>query len=197
MSTTAPLHATLAIPKAGRSVTLETVFYVSQIIASVAVVGSLIYLGLQVRYAERAQRGLMQQARADRTSNGSLAVAGSELARIWMKGGAGDADLTPLEITQWLMMTRAAFLSGEDSVLQYKAGLLSKETYDTYVAAVHVHFARPGWRAAWKMQRMTFGPEFRAFCDRILKQVPVAPAGDSVAEWNALVQAERAGSAKA
>lgn len=176
--------------------TLEDVFYVSQTVASVAVVGSLIYVGLQVRYAERAQRGLMQQARADRTSAGSLTVAGSELARIWMKGGAGDADLTPLEITQWLMMTRAAFLSGEDSVLQYRAGLLSKETYDTYVAAVHVHLARPGWRAAWKMQRMTFGPEFRAFCDAILNRVPVTPAGDGVAEWNALVRAEQPAGSK-
>ena len=34
--------------------TLEEAFYLSQTVASVAVVGSLIYLGLQVRYAERA-----------------------------------------------------------------------------------------------------------------------------------------------
>ena len=31
------------------------------------------------------------------------------------------------------MMARSAFLSGEDSVIQYKAGLLSKQTYDTYM----------------------------------------------------------------
>lgn len=173
--------------------TLENVFYISQTIASVAVVGSLIYVGLQVRYAERSQRGLMQQARADRTSMASLTAAGPELARIWMKGVAGDADLTPLELTQWLMMARSAFLSGEDSVLQYKAGLLSKETFDTYVAGARFHLARPGFRAAWKMQRATFGPEFRSFADSILHDVPVAPAPDSLAEWKALVQAGRAG----
>jgi hypothetical protein len=50
----------------GRHVTLETIFYISQIPASAAVVGSLIYVGLQVRYAERSQRGLIQQARAER-----------------------------------------------------------------------------------------------------------------------------------
>jgi hypothetical protein len=174
-------------------VTLEEVFYISQTIASVAVVGSLIYVGLQVRYAERSQRGLMQQARADRTSVGSLTVAGSELARIWMKGGAGDADLTPVELTQWLLLTRSAFLSGEDSILQYKTGLLSKETYDTYVAGVRFYMAKPGFRAAWKMQRTHFGPEFRAFGDAILSEVTVAPEVDSLAEWNALVRAERAG----
>ena len=169
--------------------TLEDIFYISQIIASVAVVCSLIYVGLQVRYAERSQRGMMQQARADRTSAGSLTVADPELARIWLKGGAGDADFTPVEFTQWLMLTRSAFLSGEDSILQYKAGLLSKETYDTYVAGVRFYMTRPGFRAAWKVHRMQFGPEFRDFGDTILNEVPVAPEVDGLAEWNALVPA--------
>jgi hypothetical protein len=174
-------------------VTLEDVYYISQSIASVAVVGSLIYVGLQVRYAERSQRGQMQQARADRASAASLTGASAELARIWMKGGAGDADLTPIEFTQWLLLTRAAFLSGEDSVLQYKAGLLSKETYDTYVAGVRFYMAKPGFRGAWKLQRMQFGTAFRAFGDSMINEVSVAPAVDSLAEWNALVQAERTG----
>lgn len=45
--------------------TLEQIFYLSQSVASVAVVGSLIYLGLQVRSAERSQRSIMQQGRED------------------------------------------------------------------------------------------------------------------------------------
>lgn len=172
--------------------TLEHVFYISQIIASVAVVGSLIYVGFQVRYAERSQRGLMQQARADRTSIGSLTVASPELASVWLKAMAGNADLTPLELTQWLLMTRSAFLSGEDSVLQYRAGLMSKETYDTYVAGVRFYMTNPGMRAAWKIHRMQFAPEFRAFGDTMVKEVSVAPPRDMLAEWNALVRAERA-----
>jgi len=35
--------------------TLEEIFYASQSVASIAVVGSLIYLGLQVRAADRSQ----------------------------------------------------------------------------------------------------------------------------------------------
>jgi len=48
------------------NMTLEQIFYLSQSVASVAVVGSLIYLGLQVRSAECSQRAIMQQGRADR-----------------------------------------------------------------------------------------------------------------------------------
>jgi hypothetical protein len=66
--------------------TLEQIFYLSQSVASVAVVGSLIYLGLQVRSAERGQRAIMQQGRADRASNAALAIASPELARVFQKG---------------------------------------------------------------------------------------------------------------
>jgi hypothetical protein len=90
-------------------------------------------------------------------------------------------------------MARALFLSGEDSVLQYKAGLMTKETYGTYVTGVRFHLARPGFRAAWKMQRAAFGPEFRNFVDAILNEIPVTPAADMLAEWNALVREERGG----
>jgi hypothetical protein len=65
---------------------LEQIFYLSQTIASVAVVGSLVYLGLQVRAGDRNQRALMQQGRAARASQASLATARPELARIWRKG---------------------------------------------------------------------------------------------------------------
>ena len=170
--------------------TLERISELSQAIASFAVVGSLIYLGLQVRYAERSQRALMQQARADRTSTGSLAVAAPELARIWMKSGAGDTDFTPEELTQWLMLARSSFLSGEDSILQYRAGMISQDTYETYVAGARFFLSRPGFRAAWKMQRMQFGSEFRTFADKIISEVPVAPAADALAEWSELVRAE-------
>jgi len=73
---------------------LEHIFYVSQSIAAVAVIASLLYLAQQVRQAERVQRATMQQGRADRTSQAALAVASSELVRVLQKGMAGDTELT-------------------------------------------------------------------------------------------------------
>jgi hypothetical protein len=46
-------------------------------------VGSLIYLGLQVRASDRGQRSIMQQGRADRVSKSAMAVAAPELATVW------------------------------------------------------------------------------------------------------------------
>jgi hypothetical protein len=67
----------------------------------------------------------MQQGRADRVAQSSLMAADPGLARIFQKGAAADTDFTPEEFMQWTMICRALFISGEDSFLQHKAGLLS------------------------------------------------------------------------
>jgi hypothetical protein len=171
---------------------LEQVFYLSQSIASIAVVGSLIYLGLQVRGAERSQRAMMQQGRADRSSNASLTVANSELARVWQKGTDGDPSLTRDELTQWLLLCRSAFLSGEDSFLQYKAGALDQYAFDSYCAGVRSYMGRPGFRAAWSLLGSQFGKEFRAFVDMQVSATSPESVVDIHAEWQKLVLAEKA-----
>jgi hypothetical protein len=83
-----------------QTMSLEQIFYLSQSVASVAVIGTLIYLGLQVRAAERSQRAIMQQGRADRAAHGALDLSDPDMARIFQKGAAGDARLTRKEFTQ-------------------------------------------------------------------------------------------------
>ena len=169
---------------------LEDIFYLSQSVASVAVVGSLIYLGLQVRSTERSQRAIMQQGRADRTSHGSIAIASPELARVFHKGSAGHADLTREEFTQWTMICRALFLSAEDSFLQYEAGQLDQKAFDSYVAGVHFLMKSPGMRAAWKLSAGQFGSDFGDFVTVLVEQTPVAQGPDAYAQWQQLVRAE-------
>jgi hypothetical protein len=145
---------------------LEQIFYLSQSIASIAVVGSLIYLGLQVRGADRSQRAVMQRGRADRASNAALTVANGELARVWQ--------------------------SGEDSYLQHKARTLDQAAFDSYCAGVRSYMSRPGFRAGWRLLASQFGKEFCAFVEAQIAAAPIASHVDIYAEWQKLVQAERA-----
>jgi hypothetical protein len=174
--------------------TLEEIFYASQSIASVAVVGSLIYLGFQVRAADRSQRAIMQQGRADRASNASLTVAGAELAKVWEKGMAADPTLTREEVTQWLLLCRAAFLSGEDSFLQYRAGALDQAAFDSYCAGVRSYMSRAGFRAAWKISAGQFGKDFRDFVDAQVAAAPILPNVDVYSIWQNALQTQEGGS---
>jgi hypothetical protein len=171
--------------------TLEEIFYASQSVASIAVVGSLIYLGLQVRGADRSQRAIMQQGRADRASKASLTVAGTELARIWEKGMAGDTTLTREEVTQWLLLCRAAFLSGEDSFLQYRAGALNQAAFDSYCAGVRAYMSHAGFRAAWQLSAPQFAKDFREFVEAQVAAAPLAPNVDTYSLWQNALQAQR------
>ena len=47
--------------------TLETVYFVSQIVAAVAIVATLLFVGLQLRQSDRTQRALVHQSTIART----------------------------------------------------------------------------------------------------------------------------------
>jgi hypothetical protein len=168
---------------------LEEVFYLSQSIASVAVVGSLIYLGLQVRAADRGQRSIMQQGRADRVSKAWLTMASPELADVWQKGIDADAAMTRTEVTQWLLICRSAFLSWEDSFLQHQVGALDQASFDSFSAGVRSNMSKVGFRAAWKLLSGPFGREFREFVDAQFAATPVSQTVDIYEEWQKTVQA--------
>jgi len=160
----------------------------SQIVASVAVVASLIYLAVQVGQTERNQRAMIQQGRADRASSGALSLASPEMAAVFRKGMTGDPDLSRDEFDQLLMMCRALLLSGEDSFLQHKAGLLDQRAFDSYVAGARVYLAAPGLRAVWKLTSAQYCTEFREFVEKNLLDRPVAFSSDLFAAWRGMVQ---------
>jgi hypothetical protein len=170
--------------------TLEQVFFVSQSIAAAAVVPSILYLAREVRQSERVQRATMQLGRADRASQASLTMATAELAQIWQKALSPKPDLTQEEFAQWALMCRASFLSGEDSYLQHKAGLLDEVAWSSYVAGVHFYLASPGMRAMWKVSSKQFGADFRTFVDDILAKVPVSCPADSYLAWQEQLRSE-------
>ena len=158
--------------------TLEQTFFLSQTIAAAAVVISILYLGRQVNQAERVQRGIMQQGRADRTSLTALTLAHPELAGIWQKGLSAEPDLTPEEFMQWSLACRAAFLSGEDSVLQHKGGMLDEAAFNSYAAGARAFLSFPGFRAMWHVSRAQYGSEFQRFVDGLLTSLPDVPPPD-------------------
>src|SRR5205085_1110400 len=105
---------------------LTDIATIGSIISSVAVALSLVYLALQVRQAERNQRGQMQQGRADRLCGNLIQLSEPATAALWVKGSHAPETLTPEERERFLILCRVAFTSGEDSFLQHRAGLFDQ-----------------------------------------------------------------------
>ena len=165
---------------------------IASIVSSAAVAASLVYVALQVRQAEKNQRALMQQGRADRAWEGAFRVADPTLSILFYKGMRRPQDLSSGELDQFLSICRAAFLSGEDSFLQHKSGLLDPTAYASFVAGLRGYAAAPGLRAAWRLSSSQYAAEYAAFMDATIRSTPRAEAGDPLAQWMDVVQSEAA-----
>jgi hypothetical protein len=173
--------------------TLADVANLSQIVAAVAVVASLIYLAVQVGQTERNQRAMIQQGRADRASGGAMALASPEMATVFRKGMTGDPTLTEAEFDQLLLMCRALLLSGEDSFLQHEAKLLDKRAFDSWIAGARVYMSAPGLRAIWKLTGQQYCNEYREFVDANIINRPVVASADAFTAWRNLVREQLGG----
>lgn len=152
----------------------EQIFYISQSVAAVAVVASIVYLAQQVSQSERIQRAMVQQGRTDRASHRAMLMAAPELASVVQKGMSGHQDLTREEFNQWMMICRSLFLTVEDSFMQRKSGLLDDAAYRSFEAAARAFFTSPGLRASWKLASGQYGDETREFINAILRQASVS-----------------------
>lgn len=165
---------------------------IASLISSAGVAISVIYLALQVRQAESNQRALMQQGRATRAHDASLRLAEPQFSAVFNKTARAPKELAPAEIDQYMLICRAAFLSAEDSVLQYKAGLLEETAYQSFLAGLWGLFGQsPGMRAAWPLSAHQYGPDFAAVMNEAARHRPLLNTNVQ-AQWTELVDAEMA-----
>jgi hypothetical protein len=177
--------------------TLSDLASIGSFVSAIAVLISLIYLGLQVRQAERNQRAIVQQGRATRSADLLLHIADPGIISAYSRGYLGDPDMSDTEIDQYRVTVRASFYGFEDAFLQHNQKLMDDASFGSTVAAIRYFLSYPGSRAMWKQARTTFGASFMAFMDELISEVAVAPPIDLAARWRADVLAEKAAAAVA
>jgi hypothetical protein len=171
---------------------LADIATVAGILSSAALTISLIYVALQVRQAEKSQRGLMQQGRANRVTVDLMTIAQPQMASVWVQGMQAPETLTSEELERYLLICRAVFISAEDSFLQHAAGMLDENAFRSFTAGARGQLAgSAGVRAAWSLLSHQFGPEFVAFMDEQLAHATARPAQDRLGQWRAALEATR------
>jgi hypothetical protein len=149
--------------------TLEQVSYLSQTIAALAVVVSLIYAALQFRtYAETARDARFIAAQSDLQDFRKILATDVDCARIYRDGLA---DITKLASTdQWrfgammqMLVTNADYTHSFQDV--YRGGTDQAFT---------VILRRPGFRQWWPQGRTFFAPTTVALVDGLLAEAEAA-----------------------
>ncbi len=170
--------------------TLSDIATVGNIVSSAALTISLVYVALQVRQAEKNQRGLMQQGGANRLTTDLMHIAQPHMASVWIKGLNAPETLAGEDLERYLLICRAAFISGEDSFLQHRAGLLDESAFRSFTAGVRGQLSTSsGLHAAWTLLSPQFGAEFVAYMNDQLAHATPQSTHDRSQQWTSALKA--------
>jgi len=174
---------------------LEQASFLSQIISAIAVVASLIFVGMQVRHNTQVARAQIRESiMGDWSSVGQVITSNP---RVFAAGIAGTSDTYYAFSNEdkFTFNTQAFIIYKhyETMFLQHAAGFLEDEIWSAWQLHCLMYFHQPGIQAWWRERRMTYSPKFRRFLETskapdMVSQVEMfarrphgeAPPGDNV-----------------
>ena len=166
--------------------TFDEIAHIGKILAGIGVLGSLIFVGIQIYQNTKSIRASTLQLNTDYWTTFLTSLADSQLSEVFGMGMTGNASLTPRQFGQFTLLLRGFLLGLENQHYQYGIGLLDHEKYSSYELSLRQQvFGFPGFRASWKIVRHTYSPEFVGFVDQ---QIAITPLHTEFTfnEWKAL-----------
>jgi hypothetical protein len=159
-------------------------------VSALAVIVSLVLVRNQIRQSEKNQRALIQQGRAGRSAEIAMRLMSTDFAEAYHRCMNGDANVSEIQLVQFIGYCRAVFLGAEDSYLQHRMALLDELAFSSFTKSLRALFMSPGIRATWLITREWYEAEFVAFMDGIASEATSRPVMTQLAQWKAVVQSE-------
>ena len=150
--------------------TLEEIGILSNIAAAMAVMGSLIFVGLQVRQANRMMKDAAIRLHAEKIQSVSKAlfeVPG--LADVFLRGGADIATLSAEERIRFINFCTYIHRILEQLQHQQEKGQMDDELWEANIKIIRDIHNLPGVAAAWEVRRHIFSARFQRFLDNYVK----------------------------
>jgi hypothetical protein len=137
---------------------------IGELVGGVAVIASLIFVGVQVRKNTSAIRANSAQGFADSINGAILKLAGGgEPARVWRIASEDPAALTDDERVCADFICLAAFQSYDSGLLQAKLGSLDEDTRDMIHSRIRGWFEFDYYREWWVRNPWKFSEPLMRF----------------------------------
>ena len=152
--------------------TLEELYYVSQIVAVIAIFASLLFVGLQIRQNTLATRAASHNAVSNSLNEVNRMFAeNADLTRIFLAGQVDRQALTPEERWRFDSSMRAYMHVCETMFVQAAIGTGDKSVMLAEEDGIKAALATPGGCEWWSENPYGFSREFRAYVAK-LNQLP-------------------------
>jgi hypothetical protein len=157
--------------------TLESLALLSQIAGTIAVLASLIFVGLQIRQQANATRAQTEQAIAANWM--ALAQVIGSTAEPFTAGlistNATFAELNDADRMRFLAAIFALFKHYENMFLQFQKGRISQDDWEPWSNHLQMYFHQPGVQTWWSLRKAAFSPVFRKFLDESMAPIELSP----------------------
>jgi hypothetical protein len=149
---------------------LEQIALISQLVAALGVIGSLIFVGMQVRQSNRMMREQAIRHHAEKIASVSKVMFEvPDLAGIWLKGGENLEALSPEERVRFINLCVYILRIWEQLHLQSKSGMMDEQMWEANVNILRDIHRMPGAAAAWRVRRHLFSRRFQTFYESFVK----------------------------
>ncbi len=144
----------------------DTIERVSGLLATIAVVVSVVYLAAEIRQGTRATHSQTYQAATLSLAEMAGIVAGNrDLSRIYAEGQHDPDSLTKEEYYQFVYLGLSRFRRYENIYFQYENGLIGEEFWQGHRENLVYFFHQPGFQKFWSERRLGFSRGMREFLE--------------------------------
>jgi len=149
------------------TLSFENIYFIEQTIAAVAIVVSLIFVGLQVRQNTTATQTASAQAYVSSDNEiVGLINASPKLADVLHQGANGLSALKGGDLIRFMAFLDVLFISYQSFHLQWKRGTLDDALWGTYKQAILDLLQQKGQQEWWSERRHWFNSEFQDYVEQ-------------------------------
>lgn len=156
--------------------TLSDLASIATVISSITVLGSIIYLALQVRQNTLAHHLAAHQHQQNFLDKFLTLLADPDVASAYLRASKGDPDLTEREFVQFTALMRILFVGVSEQYWHESHGVLDGASFTNLFEGIRARLDDPGTRAVWDVSQKLLIPEF---CERVNAMLAEAPPGAS------------------
>ena len=138
---------------------------IGELVGGVAIIVSLLYVGLQIKQGTDASRAATNQAFSAQYSELILQITKPELRDIFWRGMTGLKNLQESENAAFMALMAAIFRTYETFYFERTEGRFSSRMWNGYKTQLIDLYDNDGVREYWALRKHQFSDEFGSFLE--------------------------------
>lgn len=152
--------------------TLEHMFWLSQTFAAFAIVGSLLFVAMEVRSSNQVNRHrIIEELLADYRAMRMGMATNADVAQAWLSGLRDFAALDPVDKVRFSLVADMFFHTHESVYLHYRDGRMRREFYEPQRSNMTDFLGYPGLQAVWDLRKHYFHSAYQSMVDDTIATV--------------------------